>query len=175
MFCTTAGYPEVVHFCAVQYGAVETIREMFLGEDSPGRHAAPGSGYRPLVGFPQELRIIVADDERDTVETLVAILKDEGHDARAVYRAKDVLFNIRRFEPHVVVLDISMPEVSGYEIAKEIRRQLGVNRPLLIAISGVYKKETDKLLSQAVGFDHHLTKPCSPEDLLALLAPLANP
>jgi DNA-binding response OmpR family regulator len=148
---------------------------MFFGEDAPARHALPGSGYQPLKGFARELRIVVADDEKDTVSTLVAILQDEGHDVQGVHRGAEVLNLVRNFKPQAVILDISMPEISGYEIAKEIRRRYGDDRPLLIAISGVYRKETDKLLSQVVGFDHHLTKPFEPKEIVALLAPLAKP
>jgi two-component system, chemotaxis family, CheB/CheR fusion protein len=148
---------------------------VFLGEDSPGRFAAPGSSYQPLKGFAQSLTIVVADDDKDTVATLAMILRDEGHEVREVTQAGQVLTSVRMFKPDVVILDISMPDASGYEIAKEIRRRFEAKIPLLIAISGVYRKETDKLLSQAVGFHHHLTKPCDPKELLALIAPLAYP
>jgi CheY-like chemotaxis protein len=148
---------------------------VFFGQDSPGRFAAPGAGYSPLKGFPRSLSIVVADDDEDTVTTLATILRDEGHDVRGVTKGREVLAVVRAFEPDAVILDISMPDVSGYELAKEIRRRFGARAPLLIAISGVYKKEPDKLLSQAVGFNHHLTKPCNPQDILSLLKPLAYP
>ena len=140
---------------------------------NPGSFTAASSGYQPLFGFPRSLRIIVADDEADTVRTLEAILKDEGHEVIGLQRGADVLGQIASFVPEVLIVDISMPEMNGYDLAKEVRRRLG-RVPLLIAISGVYRKETDKLLSHACGFDHHLLKPCDPAEVVALLAPLAE-
>jgi DNA-binding response OmpR family regulator len=116
----------------------------------------------------------VADDDKDTVNTLAAILEDEGHKVRAVYEATEVMSVVRRFEPDAVILDIAMPGISGYDIVKAIRTQFITYRPVVIAISGIYRKPTDVLLSRAVGFDHHLTKPVHPDEILNLLAPLAR-
>lgn len=104
----------------------------------------------------------------------MAILEDEGHQVRAIYQGPEVLAAVRRFQPDAVILDIAMPKMSGYDVAKEIRRQFMVYRPLLIAISGTYVKGTDALLSRAVGFDHHMTKPVHPDEVLHLLDPLAR-
>jgi DNA-binding response OmpR family regulator len=117
------------------------------------------------------LRILLADDERDTVDTLTMVLEDEGHQVRGLYGAGEVAHAMRDFRPQVVVLDIAMPGKSGYDLAREIRGAPGGEVPLLIAISGRYQKGSDRLLSQMVGFDHHLPKPC---DLHALLALLTN-
>ena len=68
-----------------------------------------------------------------------------------------------------------MPDISCFVLAKRIRAEFGAVHPMLIAKSGLYKKEPDKALAQAVGFDHHLAKPCHPAEVLALLAPLLNP
>ncbi len=81
---------------------------------------------------------------------------------------------VRRFEPDAVILDIAMPGMSGYDIVKAIRTQFITYRPVVIAISGIYRKPMDVLLSQAAGFDHHLTKPVHPDEILNLLAPLAR-
>jgi DNA-binding response OmpR family regulator len=94
------------------------------------------------------LRILVADDERDTVLTLVALLRDEGHEVRGLYRGADVLRALEDFDPDVVLLDIAMPDMSGYEVAQEIRRKYGLVRPRLIAISGRYKQGSDKVLAE---------------------------
>ena len=85
--------------------------------------------------------------------------------------AREVMAAVRNFEPDAIILDISMPGESGYQLAKQVRAWFYTYRPLLIAIRGVYRKPTDALLSQAVGFDHHLTKPCNIDELLALLEP----
>jgi DNA-binding response OmpR family regulator len=154
---------------------VKSLQDLFFGIRSSGRDPAPGSGYTPLYGFPRSLRIIVADDDKDTVVTLKAILNDEGHDVVGVCSGREVLREVREFRPDVVILDIAMPEMSGFEIAKELRARFGIVHPMLIAISGIYTKRPDKILAQVAGFDHHLTKPCAPTDILALIAPLANP
>ena len=115
------------------------------------------------------MRVIVADDERDTVETLKLLLSDEGHEVLGLERGTEVLGAVDEFNPDAVLLDIAMPDMSGYEVAKEIRRRYGEVRPLLIAISGRYKKEPDKMLAELAGFDHHVAKPYDPNALLALL------
>lgn len=132
-----------------------------------GGQAEPGKA-------PRSLRILIADDERDAVLTLMMLLREEGHDARGVYSGKQALAFLRDFEPDVALLDIALPELSGWEVARQIRERKG-DRPLLIALSGIYKSPTDKFLSESVGFDHHLLKPYDPKVLLALIAPLTQP
>ena len=84
----------------------------------------------------RRLRIVVADDERDQVTTLAAILQDEGHEVREVYRGTEVLRMVRDFDPDVALIDIGMPGMSGYEVARELRQEFGKQRPLLIAVTG---------------------------------------
>lgn len=118
---------------------------------------------------PRPLRVIVADDEADAVNMLTALLNDEGHDVIGLQGGATVLSVVDNFDPDVVLLDIAMPGMSGFEIAKEIRRKYGEVRPLLIAITGLYKKASDRMLAEIVGFNHHLVKPYDPNELLALL------
>ena len=124
--------------------------------------------YNPRYS-PRSLRILVADDEPDSVATLKLLLNDEGHDVVGLSKGAEVLRMIEEFKPDAVVLDIAMPDLSGYEIAKEIRKRYGVITPLLIAITGRYKQASDRMLGQIVGFDHYLLKPYEPNELLALL------
>ncbi len=116
----------------------------------------------------RRLRILVADDERDTVATLAAILEDEGHEVRVVYRGSEVMRLAQAFDPDVALVDIGMPGMSGYEVARELRTAFGKARPLLIAVTG-WKAGSDKILATLAGFDHHLAKPFEPEALLQLL------
>ncbi len=118
---------------------------------------------------PRSLRILIADDEPDSVTALKLLLNDEGHDVIGLSKGADVMRKIEEFKPEVVVLDIAMPDMSGYELAKEIRKRYGQITPLLIAITGRYKQASDKMLGQIVGFDHYLLKPYEPKELLALL------
>jgi CheY-like chemotaxis protein len=120
------------------------------------------------------LRVLVADDNRDTVLTLTMLLSEEGHEVRSAYNGTDVmrLSRLNRFD--AFILDIEMPEMSGYAIAQELRTLYYPARtPTLIAISGKWNKPSEKLLAQVVGFDHHLEKPCDPNVLLELLKPAA--
>ena len=117
----------------------------------------------------RRLRIVVADDDRDAVLTLAAVLQHEGHEVREVYRGSEVLRMVREFDPDVALIDISMPGMTGYDVAREVRQLFGKRRPVLIAVTG-WKKTSDKLLAQMAGFDHHLAKPFETDALLALLA-----
>jgi len=115
------------------------------------------------------LRILIADDERDTASVLAAILRDEGHEAHMVLRGDEVLEMDRLVRPDVVILDINMPGMSGFAVAREIRARRGVAAPLLVAISGKWTRKEDQALGEGVGFEHYLLKPCDPRQLIELL------
>jgi len=117
-----------------------------------------------------KLRILIADDDRDTVVTLGAILRDEGHEVHTVLRGDEVLDMDRLTRPDVVILDISMPGMSGYAVAREIRERRAPLAPLLIAVSGKWTQKSDELLAREVGFDHYLLKPCDAAQVLSLLS-----
>jgi len=116
------------------------------------------------------LRVLIADDDRDTVLSLATILLQEGHEVREVYRGDAVLDQVLAYKPDVVLLDIGMPGLTGFEVARHVQQQLGRTRPLLIAITA-WKQNSAKVLGKLVGFDHYLTKPYSIDELLGLIAP----
>jgi DNA-binding response OmpR family regulator len=116
------------------------------------------------------VKILVADDNRDGMASLVALLEAEGHKARGVQRSVDVLGVEREFQPDVVILDLQMPDVSGYDVARWLRSRHPRHCPLLIAISGAYTRPDDRRHSLSSGFDHYLAKPCAVDELLALIA-----
>jgi DNA-binding response OmpR family regulator len=116
------------------------------------------------------LRVVVIDDERDTVHTLVALLREEGHDATGICDSRDALKAVQELEAEAAIIDIAMPGMTGWDVARAIRETLGEKRPLLIAVSGEYTNSADRLLGKIVGFDHYLKKPCDPDVLMALLA-----
>src|ERR687885_86328 len=99
----------------------------------------------------RRLRVLVADDERDQVTTLAAILQDEGHEVREVYRGSEVLHMVRDFDPDIALIDIGMPGMSGYEVARELRHEFGKQRPMLIAVTG-WKQSSDRILARLAGF-----------------------
>jgi DNA-binding response OmpR family regulator len=121
---------------------------------------------------PRGLRIVVAEDDRDSMLTLAMILRDEGHEVRCVYNGGEALDVMRGFDADVVLLDIALPTLSGWEVARRIRERYGHTRPLVIGISGEYKLGADKILSDIIGFDYYLLKPYDPQALIKLIAPL---
>lgn len=137
--------------------------------------AAPFSGSGEPSKAPRSLRIIVADDDRDTVLSLMMLLREERHHVRGFHSGRPVMGAVIEFDPDVVVLDINLPEMSGWQLASTIRARLTKKQPLLIGISGVFTKGGDKVLAQISGFDHYLLKPYDPNALLGLLAPLSSP
>lgn len=116
-----------------------------------------------------DLRVLVADDNHDIVLTLTALLRDEGYEVEGVERSVDVVAATRRFKPDAILLDLEMPGMSGYAVARELRRIEGADGPVLIAITGKWSSPSDRLLAREIGFDHHLTKPVEPERLFELL------
>ena len=114
-------------------------------------------------------KILVVDDNVDAADTLTLLLRNEGHDVHTAYGGRDAIQIADTVKPEVVLLDIQMPRMSGYDLVRELRRHERAPRPLLIAVSA-WGAESDKLASRQAGFDHHLTKPVDPGALLALLA-----
>lgn len=121
------------------------------------------------------LRILVADDERDTVQTLTTLLELEGHVVRGVPSGPEVLSTIPIFRPDAIILDVSIAGLSGYAVAQAVRHSFtDVRRPLMIAVSGVWKQAGDRMVAQQVGFDHYLVKPCDPAKVIELLGTLST-
>jgi CheY-like chemotaxis protein len=121
------------------------------------------------------LRVLVADDDADTVQTLTALLELEGHIVRAVHSGAEVLPAVPIFRPDAIILDISIPGLSGYAVAQAVRHSFtDLRRPLMIAISGMWKQAGDRLVAQQVGFDHYLVKPCDPREVVRLLRKLSE-
>jgi CheY-like chemotaxis protein len=118
------------------------------------------------------LRLLLVDDEPDTVATLAAILEDEGHSVARANSAMAALAVLRAETLDAVIADINLRGPSGYELGREVQRMYRERGPLMIAISGMWKGQTDRLLSQLSGFEFFLEKPCEPHVLLGLLAPL---
>ena len=119
----------------------------------------------------QALRVLVLDDSRDVVATLAEVLELEGHVVQRSYSGQDALPAARLFRPDAIIADLAIPGMSGYAVAQAIRHSFTeMRRPLLIAISGMWKDATDQQIARQVGFDHYLPKPCDPQEVLRLLA-----
>ena len=122
---------------------------------------------------PGQLRVLVADDNRDNAETTAMLVEHFGYDARAVFDGSQALAAAAEFDPDVLVLDISMPKLTGWDVAREIRRQ-SARRVALIALTGEYLQGSDRALSKIAGFDDYLTKPFDPMHLRNLLQRFAE-
>lgn len=118
--------------------------------------------------------MLIVDDERDTVITLSALLSDEGYQVRGVYKGHDALDALRDFDPAIVLIDLALPDISGWEVARRIRASYGDERHKLISITGRYKQGSDRVLGQLAGFDHQMEKPCDPKALIKLLAKIGG-
>ena len=111
------------------------------------------------------------DDNPDTVNTLATLLETEGHVVQRSYSGNDALPATRLFRPDAILVDLAVPGMSGFAVAQAIRNTFtDIRRPLLIAISGVWKDAPDQRIAHQVGFDHYLAKPCDPGEVLRLLA-----
>jgi len=127
-------------------------------------------GQPPASIAPQRpVRVLIADDDRDATLSLATLLKLEGHEVRQVYDGSATLDAAREFEPDVIVVDIGMPKLSGYDVARALRERYGNGGPLLIALTG-WKQASDKILAMIAGFDHHVAKPYEPATLLSLIS-----
>ena len=106
----------------------------------------------------RSLRVLVVDDNVDTTQTLAMLLKTSGHEVRTAHTGPTALEAALDYRPNVVLLDVGLPGLNGYEVAKRIRQLPGRHDIVLVAMTG-YGTETERQRSQEAGFDHHLVKP----------------
>jgi signal transduction histidine kinase/ActR/RegA family two-component response regulator len=118
-------------------------------------------------------RVVVADDNYDSATSLSILLNDAGYDVRTAGDGAQALETTAQFRPDIVLLDIGMPKLNGYEVARHIRRQPWGRNMLLIALTGWGGADHRQQTAQS-GFDHHLTKPVDPAALTRLLASLTS-
>ncbi len=113
-------------------------------------------------------RILIADDNADFANSLGATLTGRGHDVRVVYDGAEALATAARFNPDFAFLDIGMPRVHGYEVARRLREQPGTAKCVLVAVTG-WGQEDDRQRAREAGFDRHLVKPADPADIDSIL------
>ena len=132
-----------------------------------------GDGDAPDAGSSspdaQARRVLIVDDNRDSAESLGALIELYGHQVAISHDGLDALDVARRFRPHIALLDLDLPRLSGYEVAERLRAEAGTKTVLLVALTG-YGGLEDKNESRARGFDEHLTKPADFKRLFALIA-----
>jgi signal transduction histidine kinase len=150
-------------------GSEFTIYLPVLGQDehaaAVSRIARPRSAVSPC-------RILVVDDNADAADTLGSVLELAGHEVRCVYDGPSALSAAESFRPHVILLDIGLPGMDGYEVARTLRAHPSTT--VLVALTG-YGQNVDRVRSQQAGFDYHLTKPVDLERLHELISNLHTP
>jgi PAS domain S-box-containing protein len=150
-------------------GSEFTVRLPVLDTARPAGPEAGADGATSCAG--PRRRILVADDLRDSVDSLAMMLRLAGHDIETAHDGLEAVHAAATFRPDVVLLDIGMPKMNGYEAARHIRQQPWGQGMLLVALTG-WGQEEDKRRTSEAGFDHHLTKPVEPGALEKLLAGL---
>ena len=133
------------------------------------RQEPPGNGVAEGTPHHASRRILVVDDNVDAAESLALILKLQGDEVRTAHDGPAALEVARAFQPEVILLDIGLPGMSGYEVARTLREEPPFEEALVVAMTG-YGQDEDRRRSQESGFDHHLVKPVQPDALYKLLA-----
>ena len=132
--------------------------------------ATPDPRFHAPSALPEAgLRILVVDDNYDNADTMSTLLRMLGNDVTVANAGEEALERIAQSRPDVVLLDIGMPKMNGYEVAYRIRHQPSGQDIMLVAITG-WGQEADRVRSRAAGFDHHLVKPVDVDQLQQLLA-----
>jgi CheY-like chemotaxis protein len=132
--------------------------------------AGDGTGS-PKPGRP--VRVLVVDDNRDAAESMQVLLEIAGHDAIFASDGHAALRMGAAFAPDVVVLDIGMPGMDGYQTCRALRKEPWGSTVTAVALTG-WGQDTDRRASKDAGFDGHLVKPAGPDELMTLLAALRN-
>jgi len=125
------------------------------------RSQGPASGAREAT---LKRRVLIVDDDADSADLLVQLLEMRGHDARSVNSASAAMAEAAEFRPHVAILDVGLPDMSGYELGQLLRNCEGLAECKLIAVTG-YSGDSALARSKMAGFDLHLVKPVDLETL----------
>jgi PAS domain S-box-containing protein len=140
----------------------------------PGMPAMPEMPPMDTPFHARGLRVLVVEDNVDAAESLAALLRLWGHDVRVVHDGLVAIDEARRQHPEVVLLDIGLPGLDGYEVAKRLRQDAELDGALLVAMTG-YGQPDDRRRSREAGIHHHFVKPVEPFVLRTLLANLGAP
>ncbi|HEV3143684.1 MAG TPA: PAS domain S-box protein [Gemmataceae bacterium] len=164
------------------------------GGSIEARSPGPGQGAEFIVRLPVDLgvqpaeplspqpdgeatgakyRILLVDDNRDTVNTMAKLLRFLGHEVETAYDGEEAVAAAESFRPEVVLLDIGLPKLNGYDAARRIREQPWGQKMLLIALTG-WGQDEDRRRSKEAGFDHHLVKPIKAATLEQIMADMAG-
>ena len=155
---------------AMQFPRMSFSGSLAADEHHDKHSLAHGTRHAHRPPQARHLRILVVDDNRDAADSLAMLCQTDEHIAYTAYSAYEALAIAPQFAPDLVLLDIGLPEMNGYELAARLR-ECCPQPPLLIAVTG-YGQDEDRLRSQQAGFAHHFVKPIDVHKLLHLLTTL---
>jgi CheY-like chemotaxis protein len=112
--------------------------------------------------------VLIVDDVKDNADSLALLLGALGHEAHAVYGGSAAIELANEVRPDVVLLDLGMPRMDGYEVCRQLRREPWGKTMLIVALTG-WGQENDRARTEGAGFDHHLVKPADLSSLSQLL------
>lgn len=121
----------------------------------------------------RSLRVLVVDDNVDAADSLAMLLKSIGHEAQAVHSGAAALNIVKAYSPQVIVLDLAMPIMDGFQVAQRIGLHLDMSKVVLIALTGL-GQEADRRRTQGAGFNYHIIKPVDPQEVQELLTMQAD-
>jgi len=153
----------------VGHGATFTVRLPALQTTAPATTPVPESDTSAVNST---RRILIVDDNKDSANSLSMLLQLMGNETQTAYDGQEGVDVAEAFRPDVILLDIGLPKLNGYEACRSIREQSWGKDILLIAVTG-WGQDEDRRRSQIAGFDHHLVKPVNPQELTKLLARLS--
>jgi PAS domain S-box-containing protein len=149
-------------------GSEFVVRLPLMSEAETVRVAAPA----PAGANATRLRVLIVEDNIDSAETLAELIEIWGHEARIAHHGNAAMSTAAEYLPEVVLLDIGLPGIDGYEVAAMLRRQPDLEETVLVALTG-YGQEADRRKAMSAGFDLHLTKPVNPDQLQQILVEIA--
>jgi signal transduction histidine kinase len=158
-------------------GSMFTVRLPLLSAEEFTMTVAPTRDSVPTPatteGDGSSLRILVVDDNQDSACSMTLLLELQGHEVQVAHAGQTALKMAHDSRPDVILLDIGMPGMNGYEVARQLRAQAAFSDTLLVAVTG-YGRASDVKQTESAGFDHHLVKPIDYEKLQSLLAARAH-
>jgi CheY-like chemotaxis protein len=143
---------------------------LLAGRPADGTQPQPSS---EATDAGSKVRVLVVDDNVDAAESIAMLLSLEGYEVRSVHAAAEALDAAQTFQPHLVLLDIGLPGMDGYEVARRLRAQQRVESMRVVAITG-YGQQSDRERAREAGFDEHLVKPVDPDALHEVLGEVAS-
>ncbi len=149
------------------------FQPLFDAASQPG-HPGPSRMASSNLALGRPIRVLVVDDHEDSAKALDWLLKRRGFEVRCAHTGSGALAVARQFLPEILLLDLGLPEIDGYEIARTLRAEAPFQKALFIAISG-YAESGDRAKCLANGFDAHLAKPVEVLKLMEIFSSRLNP